>query len=149
VIESAGLEYWGADNHPGSDVAVVADFESKTCADAFGDRRFGTVLVLNVLEHVFEPITVLDNAVALTRPRGHIVTITPSMWPVHNCPVDCQRLLPDWYVLYAQRRPAVKLVEPFEFVGRGPVILHMQDGHRHLPAPWETKWSALYARAIN
>lgn len=107
------------------------------------------MLVLNVLEHVFEPIKVLDNAIALTKAGGHVVTITPCMWPVHNYPRDCQRLLPDWFVTYAERRPSVKLSEPFEFVGCGAISGFMEGDHRHLPPPWKSRAGEIYTRGVN
>lgn len=48
---------------PGVD--LVADFESgEGLQDVIAAGPFGTVLVLNVLEHTFNPIAVLDNALS-------------------------------------------------------------------------------------
>jgi SAM-dependent methyltransferase len=59
---------------------------------------------LNVLEHVFEPIKILENARSLLRPGGVLIAATPCVWPIHNYPIDCARLLPDWYRRYAQQK---------------------------------------------
>src|SRR5690242_8033060 len=62
----AGIDYQTANLEPGPRVHYVADFETDACLSAVPHREFGTVLVPNILEHVFEPIRVLDHAVALT-----------------------------------------------------------------------------------
>jgi SAM-dependent methyltransferase len=149
-IEGAGLEYKTTDMSAGPGVDYAADFEADNVASAIPRADFGSVLILNVLEHVFSPITVLDNAIRITRSGGTIVTITPSMWPVHNYPRDCQRLLPDWYVTFAERRETVRLIEPlFEFVGHGLVANYSKGQLRKLPPPWRSAASSLYTRGIN
>lgn len=150
LIEGAGLPYVTTDIHSGGGVDYVADFEDEKSLEVFGGRTFGTVLILNVLEHAFEPIRVLDNAMRLIGPGGRIVTITPSMWPIHNYPIDCQRLLPDWYREYARRRPGVVLREDvFEYVGRGPIAKHAIGDQLMLPNPWESKAFEIYSRAVH
>jgi len=149
-VEGAGLEYRCTDTSAGPGVDYAADFEAEDVTAAIPRVDFGSVLVLNVLEHAFAPITVLDNAIRVTRSGGTIVTITPSMWPVHNYPRDHQRLLPDWYVTFAERRPGVRLVEPlFEFLGYGAVAKFAQGELRNLPPPWRNAASSLYTRGVN
>jgi SAM-dependent methyltransferase len=149
LIEGAGLTYKTTDIEAGPGVDFVADFEAPDCTAAFGAERFGTVLVLNVLEHTFLPVAVLDNAVGVSGQGGRVVVVTPSMWPVHNFPRDCQRLLPDWYVTYAERRPGVRLLDSaFEFVGKGSVASFTRDGERQLP-PIATGLHDRYSRAVH
>lgn len=150
LVESAGFAYQGTDIAAGPNVDYIADFESEDCGAGFPEEKFGTVFVLNVLEHVFMPIRVLDNAIDLVRPGGRVVTITPCNWPVHSYPKDCQRLLPDWFDEYARRRPNLKLLEHhFEFIGRGRVENHIRAGERQLPLPWSGKWEAIYNRIVH
>ncbi|HYQ03653.1 MAG TPA: hypothetical protein VER96_33500 [Polyangiaceae bacterium] len=149
-IEGAGFEYKTTDIAPGPGVDYAADFEADDVTASISRTDFGSVLVLNVLEHAFAPITVLDNAIRLTRAGGTIVTVTPTMWPVHNYPRDHQRLLPDWYVTFAERRPGVRLLEPhFEFLGYGPVAKFAASGVRNLPPPWRSATSSFYTRGVN
>jgi len=150
MIKSAGLDYVTTDVVAGEGVDFLADFESDACAQAFSGQQFGSVLVLNVLEHVFMPIRVLDNAVELTRPGGTVVVIVPSAWPVHNYPLDCQRLLPDWFIEFARRRPQLSLlVEHFVYVGFGPVRAHARGKEIHLPPPGRTDLHRWYSRAVH
>ena len=72
--------------------------------------NFSTVCVFNVLEHVFDPIRVLANAITCAEPNGIVLTVTPSVWPIHNYPGDYTRLLPDWYRAFA-RCNAVTLID--------------------------------------
>lgn len=149
AIEAAGLVYKSTDLAAGPGVDFAADFESPDCAANFGGETFGAVLVLNVLEHTFEPIKVLENAARITRVGGHIVCVTPSLWPVHNYPRDCQRLLPDWYVTFAERHTDVRLLdEGFDFLGHGPITAFMEHGERQFP-PIATGGYDLYSRIIH
>src|SRR5436309_2863556 len=72
-ITAAGLAYFGTDLAAGSGVDYVADFEKPEDMDVFRPiGPLGSVLILNVLEHTFDPIRVLDNAATLLRPGGVI-----------------------------------------------------------------------------
>lgn len=53
------------------------DFESMH-AEAFG-ARFDTILMIAVLEHFVEPISVLRKAHALLVPGGHLVVLVPNI----------------------------------------------------------------------
>lgn len=150
VVERAGLEYKATDICGGPGVDYRANFEADDCLSNFPRTDFGSVFVLNVLEHAFLPIAVLDNAIKLCKTGGTVVTIAPCMWPVHNYPRDYQRLLPDWFVTYAERRPNVRLIERhFEFLGFGPVADFMQNGERRLPSPFRHTAESLYSRAVH
>ena len=150
IVESSGLTYQSTDIVAGSGVDFVADFEAEDCGRSFAQHRYGCVLVLNVLEHVFEPIKVLDNAISLLRHEGKVVTITPCMWPIHSYPIDCQRLLPDWFISYAERRKDVQLLDSvFEFVGYGPISAFANGLEAQLPSPWRTVFGQRYSRLVH
>src|SRR6476661_8322682 len=69
AIANAGLEYVGTDLEATPAVDVVADFERAEDMAKFAERGpFGAVLILNVLEHTFEPLRIMDNALSLVRP---------------------------------------------------------------------------------
>src|ERR1022692_4359086 len=95
----------GADLNEGADVDYVANFGldfSQFCR--YGLPTFETVCVFNVLEHTFDPITVLSNALSCVSSTGSLIVLTPAIWPLHNYPGDYNRLLPDWYREFASRR---------------------------------------------
>jgi SAM-dependent methyltransferase len=98
-------ESLGVDFAAGPGVDIIADF-SKPPAKFKEDwpaGSFGSVAIFNVLEHTFDPATILENALSLVRPGGTLLAVTPSVWPIHNYPIDCLRLNPDWFRYFADR----------------------------------------------
>ncbi len=95
----------GADIEKYDGVDVVADFgvAVKDFEVGWTWGQYETVCIFNVLEHTFDPITVLANALSCVKTGGTLLVVTPSIWPIHNYPKDYIRLLPDWYVEFAKR----------------------------------------------
>lgn len=137
IVEKRGLGYRATDLAFAPGVDLAANFE-----DGEGLERvvaagpFGTVLVLNVLEHTFDPIAVLDNVLRVTDSRrGAIVVLTPAVWPIHNYPLDYCRLLPDWYRRFAATRGLKLPDEGFQYVGYGPVAgFRTPEGQDRFPS---------------
>jgi SAM-dependent methyltransferase len=153
VVEAAGLAYCGTDLKPGPGVDVAADFERAEDMAAFGKAGpFGTALVLNVLEHTFDPVRVLDNVVSLVRPGGTVVTVTPAVWQLHDWPMDCWRLLPNFAEEYARRRGLTLVADHFEFLGvnGGPVrSFAAADGSYRLPPARRPGLRGFVSRAVH
>jgi SAM-dependent methyltransferase len=105
LVQSEGIEYFGADMKPGPLVDIVVDCsaDGSVFAEAMNGRTFGTVICLNVLEHVFDPVQTLRNLVSTLRPGGTCVIVTPTIWPLHECPLDCWRINPNFYEEFARR----------------------------------------------
>jgi hypothetical protein len=74
---------------------------------------FSTVCIFNVLEHTFDPITVLTNALSCVERGGSLLVVVPSVWPIHSYPGDYVRLLPDWYMAFARRHELQLLDQSF------------------------------------
>lgn len=150
LVTSHGLEYVGTDIDGQFDVR--ADFsDAEEVRKAFASRpAFGSVLIMNVLEHTFDPIRVLDNAMSLLAPGGCCVVLTPTVWPIHSYPIDCWRILPDFYVTYAERRGHSLVWDTFEYVGVGPVAKD-RDAMRNVQLPIAGKSEAhvLYSRVVH
>ncbi|HEY6021511.1 MAG TPA: methyltransferase domain-containing protein [Candidatus Paceibacterota bacterium] len=106
------------------DVDYCADFESTTIKLPVA---FRTILILNILEHVFEPLKVLDNALRLLLPGGSLVITTPAIWSLHGYPIDCCRLLPNFYERYAETRGLALDPDAFDYLEYGPV----RDARNH------------------
>lgn len=107
LARRAGLvEIKGADLNAGDDVDYIADFGLPPAEfrRQYAIPVFSTVCVFNVLEHTFDPISVLSNALSCVSENGSLLAVTPSIWPIHNYPGDYNRLLPDWYREFARRR---------------------------------------------
>lgn len=151
AIRCAGLEYVASDMHAAPGVDIVLNFEDESGTEAIAaQRRFGAVLILNVLEHTFEPTRILDNALKLLEPGGSLVVITPIAWALHDYPKDFVRLMPHWYERYAESRKLDLLRNWFEYVGRGPVsdFTH-PDGQLFLPPPKGSDAKRLYSSAVH
>ncbi|NOT58261.1 MAG: hypothetical protein HOP18_26965 [Deltaproteobacteria bacterium] len=152
-VERAGIAYFGTDMQAGPQVDFVVDFESPldTLHALVGAvAPFGSILVLNVLEHTFDPIRVLNNAIALLRPEGTCVIITPTVWPLHGHPRDYWRINPDFYVEYCRRHALILREETFLYLGRHAVAENgRQPGHYELPAPSPSHGWNVYSRLIH
>jgi SAM-dependent methyltransferase len=130
----------GCDFAAGPGVDVIADF-SRPAADFRRDwshGRFATVAIFNVLEHTFDPVTVLDNALSLVEPGGTLLAVIPSIWPIHNFPVDCLRFNPDWFRQYAVSRGVGLAEDDFHWLsedfGLVPVGRLRRDGLDYYPS---------------
>lgn len=111
ILKKHGIEHHTT-NLQGS-VDYIADFETNSPQIA---DRFGSILALNVLEHVFDPIKVLDNCISLLRTEGTCVVIVPCVWPLHYYPLDCWRINPGFFVEYARRRNLTLIEDAFRYV---------------------------------
>ena len=153
LLENARIDYCGTDLAPGAGVDYVANFEDdpETVAKVFASRpvRFQSALILNVLEHTFDPICVLDNVVALLAPRGTCVVIVPAVWPLHDFPLDCWRTNPHFFEEYARRRGLTLDADYFEYVGFGRVRDYRINGHYCLPTPRDSSLGGLYSRVVH
>jgi SAM-dependent methyltransferase len=147
-LSGSGLTYVGTDLHAGPGVDLVADFEAseESVLSRVGERRFSSVLVLNVLEHTFEPLRVLDNIKAVLEPGGTIVAIAPAVWPLHSFPQDCYRFNPDFYRRYAATRRFEIVPGTFRYLGFGAIGL---DAPEQLPNPGRSPWAARYSRVVH
>lgn len=155
LIRGTGLPYVGTDLEEGNGVDVPADFERAEDMARFSDKGpFGTILMLNVLEHTFDPIRVIDNSMTLLRPGGRCVILVPSIWPLHNFPMDAWRILPNFFEEYATRRKVLLDKGIFEWVGGGPVCeCRNPDGSYRFPPAGKSilhqSWSRLVHRVFN
>ncbi len=153
LVVEKGIHYVGTDMAPGPSVDVVANFEASVedLRSAFSQYApFGTVVAFNVLEHSFDPVTVLDNTLAVLRPGGTVVVLTPTVWPLHSFPIDCWRLNPDFYEQYGKRRGLELLTDYFEYVGQGKIAQYrLGDAGYRLPSPWRGRIRGLAGRAIH
>jgi SAM-dependent methyltransferase len=151
IVEASGLAYLGTDVEEGPGVDIAANFEKAGDMPALAGRGpFGAVLILNVLEHTFEPIRVLDHARTLLKPGGALVVLTPAVWPLHSYPIDTWRILPDFYQEYAKRKGMRLLRDRFDFVGFGAVdAFRDAGGAPSFPPPASASWKMLLGRAVH
>lgn len=153
LIRGHGVEYYGSDVVPGPMVDFVIDLEEPL--DGIQSKvarvgRFGSVLAMNVLEHTFDPIRVLDNLFGLLTAGGTCAIITPASWPLHDFPMDCWRILPSFYVTYAARRGYTLIEDTFQFVSYGPVRqFNTPDGRFAYPRPGRSSVHFTYSKVVH
>lgn len=100
---SRGLSWEGADIEPGAGVDYVLDVLDRAQLDAL-DRQWDSVLVFNLLEHVYDPLRALENTVELVGAGGCCVVVGPCVWQIHDYPRDYWRPLPHFFQEFAQRQ---------------------------------------------
>jgi SAM-dependent methyltransferase len=102
VSERGGLSWQGTDIEPGPGVDFTLDILNAEEVTRVTDRWDG-VLVMNLLEHVYDPIRALEGALSLVAPGGSLVVAGPTVWELHDFPADYWRPMPDFFLEFARR----------------------------------------------
>lgn len=102
AIEQAGRVWTGCDIEAGHGVDFTLDLLDDDAVGGVG-QTWSSVLLFNLLEHVYEPILALRNAMRLVEPGGSCVICGPAVWELHDYPRDYWRPLPDFYIEFARR----------------------------------------------
>jgi SAM-dependent methyltransferase len=85
----------------------------------FKHNTFDTVLCTQVLEHVRNPFSMMEEIGRILRPGGHVILTLPAAWPLHEEPYDFFR-----YTKYGLRELAGRAhLEPVSIVERGGGIM--------------------------
>lgn len=67
---------------------ILHDLEQKL---PIGDNSYEHVLLMNVLEHVFEYRALLAESFRVVKPGGSVIVLVPFLFPVHPSPEDYHR----------------------------------------------------------
>ena len=102
TIERSGLRWQGADLEAGPGVDFMLDVLDPNAIAAV-PRRWDGVLVMNLLEHVYDPIRAMESALCLVGSGGSLVAVGPAVWELHDFPGDYWRPLPDFFLEFARR----------------------------------------------
>jgi SAM-dependent methyltransferase len=109
-----GHEFIGCDIQEGTNVDRVEDIHQLT----FADDSIGTVITVDTLEHVADPLRALKEIHRVLKPGGVVAISSVMFFPIHAHPWDYWRFTPEGFAL---------LLEPFES------SLVMAFGHELLP----------------
>ncbi len=115
----AGKDYTGCDIRPGPGVDRVEDVHQLT----FAAGMLGTVLMLETLEHVRNPLQAMAEAFRVLRPGGLVVISSCMDFPVHEHPADYWRFPPQGFDLLLER-----FVPRRVYVQGAPVFPHSLAG---------------------
>ena len=84
--------------------------EGDGCSMPFNDGRFETVLCIQVLEHVFEPIRMVQEIARVLQPGGCAIILVPQTANLHLAPYHYQNFTRFW-LLSAMERAQLQIVE--------------------------------------
>lgn len=94
-----GLEFIGCDLGQGDGVDVLENAENLS----FDSRSIGTILILDTLEHVQNPFSVMDEIHRVLKPGGAVIMSSVMAWPIHDYPHDYWRFTPQSFELLLQQ----------------------------------------------
>lgn len=83
-----GFNYLALDVYPYPEVDIVCDL---TLADPFKQASFEAILLMNVLEHIYNTHAMLARLSGLLKPGGVLLAAIPFMVKMHQVPVDFVR----------------------------------------------------------
>ncbi len=87
----AGLKYFSLDIVPYPEVDLVADLGQD---NPFKDGVFDALVLMNVLEHVYESRNLLQSLHRVLKPGGNVIFTVPFLLKVHQAPFDFYRYTP-------------------------------------------------------
>ncbi len=128
---------FGVDLTLGPGVDHVADFSVAPQEFEWKFEAFGTAVLFNILEHTFDPICILRNAMRCVRPGGTLLLVVPAVWPLHDFPRDYCRLMPHWFEQFAAQYGLILVREAFCWLsqfGITPVADLQSGGQYELPS---------------
>ncbi|HBK89356.1 MAG TPA: methyltransferase domain-containing protein [Cyclobacteriaceae bacterium] len=113
------------------------------------DNTFDIVLAGNVIEHVKEIWTWMNELARITKPGGKVIIICPVSWVFHEAPVDCWRIYPDGMRALMTHAGLEILVSEFETLEPPylPKYFPVLPGISTLP-PWGKVSSVLKLKGI-
>lgn len=105
---NVAFEHWTIVEPHFADLPAVADSRVRAVvgdghALQFEGNRFDTVLSIQVLEHVFEPIRMIEELYRVTKPGGRLVVMVPQTANIHHAPHHYQNLTRYWLEAAAER----------------------------------------------
>ncbi|MCR4806812.1 MAG: class I SAM-dependent methyltransferase [Lachnospiraceae bacterium] len=101
---------------------------------------FDSIICSDVLEHIFNPVSVLDEMVRVCKTGGYIIVNTPFNYWIHEEPYDYNRYTPYFYEKYAETRDDIELVDLRTMGGTGPVLIDMIGKKLQGKLPHLVRW---------
>lgn len=92
-------DYIGCDLQPGRGVDQLEDIHHLS----FADESIGTVVCLETLEHVADPVRAVSEMYRVLKPGGVLAISSLMFFPIHAHPFDYWRFTPDAFDLLLQQ----------------------------------------------
>lgn len=98
IVEGYGATYMSADitQNRTASVDFLVDITSPNVSKIIPER-YDLILLSEVLEHVQSPYLAMLNVKHLLKHNGRALVTTPFVWPLHEQPLDYQRLTSFWF----------------------------------------------------
>jgi len=93
-----GTRYVGSDYLPGPNVDILLDVHLL----GIGDAKAGSIVMMDTLEHVQDPIVAMRDVYRAMRPGGIVIASSHMAFPIHNHPWDYWRYTPAAFDLIFQ-----------------------------------------------
>jgi len=152
-LDENDIKTTGIDINEGNFVDHIIDLEQnlESVLSCLGSRKeFDTIICFNVLEHVYNPIKVLENLTHLLKSNGHLLISTPISWPIHAYPDDFWRPLPSFYRQFSLKNNLQIIQDRFHYLGFGPVSDYLGvEGSTGFPPPIKSKVPFYWGRLIH
>jgi SAM-dependent methyltransferase len=88
LVSSITCTDWQNSLHDNRHVDVFSNLNERL---EFDDRSFDTVLLTDVLEHIYTPVNLLLEIQRVLKPSGKIILTVPFLYRIHEEPHDYQR----------------------------------------------------------
>lgn len=109
-LEAAGARVVHIDLKPAAGVDVTADLSAPDFASHF-EQGFDLLLCTNMLEHVEDIPTVVDNILRIAAPGACLLLTVPRRYPLHFDPIDSGfRPRPDELAALFQRKTSCRVL---------------------------------------
>ncbi|MCX6055498.1 MAG: class I SAM-dependent methyltransferase [Chloroflexi bacterium] len=86
-----GRKYYSVDIVPYDEVDIVVDLGQ---SNPFKPSSFNVIILMNVLEHVYESRELLRTIASILAPGGVVIVTVPFLLKVHQAPFDFSRYTP-------------------------------------------------------
>ncbi|MFZ0760267.1 MAG: class I SAM-dependent methyltransferase [Candidatus Sulfotelmatobacter sp.] len=126
------LWHFVVDIEPGASVDIVGDARSLPVADGSVD----VVLCTQVIEHIPEPVPVLQEIFRVLRPGGTLILSAPAIFPQHGSPGDYWRYMPQGLAWLLQDFRTLEIQGETGTVGSLFLVLNMYLYMFTGPWPW-------------
>jgi len=113
------------------------------------DNRYDGVILCEVLEHLSDPYTVINECIRILKPGGNLIITTPFLSGIHADPYDFQRWTPAKYRMELEEKRGMKIEVLKEMGGIWAVYWDCMYTAGSPPGPeFMTKFSRLFLRLI-
>jgi len=120
VCRELDIEWEAADMTAGPGVTLEIDILDSATVLAV-EKRWPTIALFNLLEHVYDPILALRNSMHLLTDGGVCIVAGPAVWQIHRFPADFWRPLPDFFIEFGRREGFIVPVEMMHWLVDGAI----------------------------